>query len=313
MGQTIVVALGGNALIHDNQNGSFDEQLQNAHDVADRLMSAIDDDTRLALAHGNGPQVGNLQLQNDVSGDRVRELPLFGSNAASQGLIGSMLGLAFNNLFLRKDMPRRAVPMLTPVIVETEELSDPTKPIGPFYTAKEAQRQETDKIVFHEDAGRGWRRVVPSPEPDTVALTDEIVEIIDNGDVPIVTGGGGLPILETDVGEFEYVDAVVDKDLAAAQLADQIDADRLVILTDVEHVLLNYGTDDETALREIDSEKAREYLDDGHFERGSMYEKVQAACNFVENGSNRNATITSLERSTEAIEGTGGTQIAVKK
>lgn len=312
MDETILVALGGNALIRDNQKGSFDEQLQNAHDVARRLVDVIGDETRLVLAHGNGPQVGNLLLQNDTSEERVRELPLFGCNAASQGLIGSILSLGFNNLFSRENLSRRAVPMLTPVVVESEEIANPTKPIGSFYSIEEAEEQEKDGVAFKEDAGRGWRRIVPSPPPESVSLTDQIFQILDNGNVPIVTGGGGLPVIENEAGEHEYVDAVVDKDLAAGHLADQINADRFVILTDVEHVLLNYGTENESVLQQLDPESADKYLSEGHFKRGSMYEKVQAASAFVESNPDRHATITSLDLCAEGLRGNRGTQFETK-
>jgi carbamate kinase len=307
MNETILVALGGNALIRDGQTGSFDEQLRNAHDVAERLVAALGRETQLVVAHGNGPQVGNLLSQNDVSDERIRQLPLFGCNAASQGLVGALLGLALNNEFARQSRSRRAVPMLTPVVVTANAPINPTKPIGPFYDAEEATQRETAEKAFREDAGRGWRRVVPSPEPERVASADQIRDVVDNGNVPVAVGGGGLPVLDT--GEnFDYVNAVVDKDLAAARLAQQLEADRLVILTDVEHVMLEYGTEDETAVETLDASTARQHLVDGQFERGSMYEKVKAACQFVESDPDRRATITSLDRCDDALDGTGGTQ-----
>lgn len=307
MTETVLVALGGNALVPPDEEGSFDQQVENACGIADTVATSVADGTRVVITHGNGPQVGNVMLQNDTDRTDAQRMPLFACGAASQGIIGAALSLAFESAFQRESLDSIAVPMLTPVLVSDADCREATKPVGPFYSEAEAkQRQDREGGVFREDAGRGWRRVVPSPDPEHIRCSEQVRHALREGNVPIAAGGGGLPVTSCD-GRYEYVDGVVDKDLAAAQLASQLDVDRLVILTDVSHVYLNYDEPDETQLTRVDRATARRYQEAGHFERGSMYEKIEAVCRFLESGGTE-AVIASLDDVGDALDGKAGTR-----
>ena len=305
MTETILVALGGNALVRPAEDGTFDQQVSNARGVANAVADAVADGATVALSHGNGPQVGNVLLQNEAAD--AQRMPLFACGAQSQGLVGAALSVALDSAFRRRGLDRCAVPLLTSVLVSGDG-GEATKPVGPFYSEEEARRkQRREDVEFTEDSGRGWRRVVPSPDPETVRCADQVQRLLDRGDVPIAAGGGGLPVRPTDDG-FEYVDGVVDKDLSAALLAAELDVDRLVILTDVSHVYLNYGTDAEERLDRVDATTARAYQAEGHFERGSMYEKVEAACRFLDSDGGTEAVIASLDDVRAALDGRAGTR-----
>ncbi len=307
MGERVVLALGGNALVRPSESRTFDQQLRNAREIAEQIAAEREAGTEIILAHGNGPQVGDCMLRNDAA-DSTAELPLFALGAESQGFIGATLLLAFEHSFRERGLDCHAVPLLTPVVVSADHCKEPIKPVGPFYSEHEARdRQQSGEGTFVEDAGRGWRRVVPSPDPERVPIAGQIERIAESGNVPIAVGGGGLPVVPSDDG-LDHVDGVIDKDLAAAQLATQLNADQFIILTDVSHVALNFGTPEERALESVDCETARRYQTQGHFQRGSMYEKVEAVCRFVESGSGTRATITSLNHCAEALSGTAGTQ-----
>lgn len=301
MTETVLVALGGNALVGQTESGQFDQQVANASGIAAAVADMVSSGTRVVVTHGNGPQVGNVMLQNDA--EAGQSMPLFACGAESQGLVGAALALAFENAFRRADLDTRIVPMLTPVVVDETDLDDATKPVGPFYSEAQARRRDGE---FREDAGRGWRRVVPSPDPVAVRNAEHVTDILDRADVPIAAGGGGLPIVPGQDG-FEYVDGVVDKDLAAAMLAVETGVDRLVILTDVAEVYLDYGGPDERALEEVDLATARDYQAAGHFERGSMYEKVEAICRFLEATEDGEGIIASLDDVEAALAGRAGT------
>jgi len=308
MSETVVIALGGNALVKPDQSGQFDEQIQSATKTANCIAKILRRGKQVVLTHGNGPQVGNILLQNDCKTDDAQRMPLFGCSAESQGLIGAALAVALNRAFQQRNIDQRSVPILTPVDVDRSDDIEPTKPVGPFYTKSKAKELESKTgHPFVEDAGRGWRRVVPSPEPEKIHGTDHIRSIAATGDVPIAAGGGGLPIMGTNSGRTEYVDGVVDKDIAAAQLGIQLECDHLIILTDVPYVLLDYGSPDERPIKDVEVETARKYQQEGHFKRGSMYEKVEAACRFIESGVGSSATITSLSDCEQAVDGTVGT------
>lgn len=309
MPETTLIALGGNALVRPDDDGTFDQQVANARDIAEYIADATASGTRIVLSHGNGPQVGNSLLRNDSSPDDAQEMPLFACGAESQGLIGAVLSLALDSAFRRHASDACAVPLLTPVVVDGDETEEPTKPVGPFYSEAEAKRRgSADGASYREDAGRGWRRVVPSPEPQEIRCVRQVQQILASGNVPIVAGGGGLPITGNGDGGFRYVNGVVDKDLAAAHLATQLRVDRLVILTDVSHVWLHYGEPEQERLDCIDCATAREYQAAGHFGRGSMYEKVEAVCRYLEATAGTEAVIASLDEFRAAIEGETGTR-----
>jgi len=307
MTETVLVALGGNALVRPDEDGRFEQQVENASGIADTVARAVDGGTGVVVTHGNGPQVGNVLLQNDAEVAGAQRMPLFACGAASQGIIGAALSLAFENAFRRIGVDAAAVPMLTPVLVSDSDIGEATKPVGPFYSESEARRrQHHEETVFKEDAGRGWRRVVPSPDPERIRCTDHVRHALERGNVPIAAGGGGLPLTDGEDG-YEFVNAVVDKDLATARLAGQLGVDRLVILTDVSHVYLNYGTPDQKRLTEVTQQTARRYQSEGHFERGSMYEKIEAVCRFLETGGSE-AVIASLDDVEKALHGDAGTR-----
>ncbi len=307
MGERIVLALGGNALVRPSEPRTFDQQLSNAREIAEQIAAEREAGTEVVLVHGNGPQVGDCMLRNDAT-ESAPDLPLFALGAESQGFIGATLLLALEQSFRERSLDSHAVPLLTPIVVSADRCEEPTKPVGPFYSEQEAsERQQAGDGTFVEDAGRGWRRVVPSPDPEHIPVARQIERIAESGDVPIAAGGGGLPVVSGEDG-LNHVDGVVDKDLAAAQLATQLNADRFIILTDVSHVALHYGTPDERALESVDCATARRYQTQGHFQRGSMYEKVEAVCRYLESGSGTRATITGLDRCAEALTGTAGTQ-----
>jgi carbamate kinase len=308
MSETVLVALGGNALVRPDDAGTFDQQVANAREIADYVAGAVESDMRVVLSHGNGPQVGNILMQNEGADADAQEMPLFACGAQSQGLVGAALSLALDSAFRRQNSDRCAVPILTPVVVDGDDVEEATKPVGPFYSEADAlARQETDGTVFREDSGRGWRRVVPSPEPEEIRCTTQVEQILASENVPIAAGGGGLPITLDDDG-YRYVNGVVDKDLAAGQLASELGVDRFVILTDVSHVWLDFDTPRAKKLEQVSRSTAREYQAAGHFGRGSMYEKVEAVCRFLEATAETEAVIASLDESHAAIEGDAGTR-----
>ena len=307
MSERIVLAIGGNALLTASDAQTFDQQLDNARRIADQVVDVVAEGTEVVITHGNGPQVGHGLLRNETASDDTSRLPLFALGAESQGFIGAVLLLALEEQLADCELEAHAIPILTSIIVDEESAIEPTKPVGPFYTECETvERRRRDDETYVKDAGRGWRRVVPSPEPVAVPQAGSIERIVETGDIPITLGGGGLPVASDSAG-YQYINGVVDKDLAASQLATQLGADRLVILTDVPYVALNYATPKETTIEVVDYETARKYQADGHFHRGSMYEKVEAVCRFLESGVGTEATITSLNRCRAGLAGTTGT------
>ena len=311
MTERTVLALGGNALLKPEQTGTFQQQLDNARKSIQAIDGLLRNGQEVVLTHGNGPQVGNILNENRSTEEATPPMPLFACGAQSQGLIGFMLQIAFEQEFHGRDSDRSCVPIVTPVAVDgdSDAFENPTKPVGPFYSEEEAKTMiENEGASMIEDAGRGWRRVVPSPEPGEIYGVDTVHSILENQNIPVVAGGGGIPITVTGDDGPTGANAVVDKDLTGATLADQIDAQTYVILTDVSHVALNYGEPDQVDLEKISVDEARKYQDK-HFERGSMYEKIEAACHFVEGHSDRRAVITSLQNATEAVTEDVGTTI----
>ncbi len=311
MVQTVVVALGGNAILQSGQRGTYQEQLTNVRASANSIADLVEANYRVVITHGNGPQVGNIMLQNEEAKHLTPPMPLFACGAQTQGLIGFMLQTALDASLSTRGLRHKCISLVTPVLVDCEDPSfkQPSKPIGPFYTealAHKLMKEQAFKMV--EDAGRGWRRVVPSPEPRRIIGIKAIQVLLDSGYIPVTAGGGGIPVYESEKKGLVGVEAVVDKDLAAACLATQLDADILLILTDVPNVALNYGQRNQVNLKSLTVQEAREYQRQGHFQAGSMGPKVEAACRFVESRPGKRAAITSLDRALEALEKTGGTQ-----
>ena len=310
--EVIVIALGGNAILQPGQNGTYEEQVGNVRLTSEQLVQMVESGKyRIVVTHGNGPQVGNILLQNETAKDVAATMPLHVCGAESQGLIGYMMQQTLHNLLAEKgrgDVP--VVTLITQVVVNKDDpaFANPTKPVGPFYSEDEAKRLESDKgYNVREDAGRGWRRVVPSPDPMEISEKEAIRQLIAARSIVIASGGGGIPVIRDD-GKLKGVDAVIDKDLAGERLANDVEASIFMVLTDVDQVKLDYKTPEEKGLDTITVDEAKRYHAEGHFAKGSMEPKVRAAIRFIEAGGER-AIITSLGRAIDALAGRAGTTI----
>lgn len=288
MKKLAVVAFGGNALIRAGQKGTIDEQEHNVYQTCESLLELIKKDYNIVITHGNGPQVGNILLQN-IAGARlfgVPEMPLDICGAYSQGLIGYMIEQQLRNVLEKNGLERDVITIVTEVLVDKDDpaFQKPTKPVGPFYSKEEADKMAADShAVFAPDsAGRGWRKVVASPKPMLIGNRKSIEKLAREGQIVIAVGGGGIPVFYVEPNKLQGIDAVIDKDLASSLLATQINADEFYILTDVDKVFINFKKPDEKALDVITLEEAKKYRDDGHFAAGSMGPKVNASIQFVE-------------------------------
>lgn len=309
----IVVALGGNALLRKDQRGGFQEQYGNVRNTCRHLADLIEEGYKLVITHGNGPQVGATLLRHEA-GEKVYGIPAFPMSvcgAETQGFIGYMIQQALRNELKTRGVDKYVVTVITRVIVDRGDpaFKTPTKPIGPFYTREEAERvkREHPDYVFVEDSGRGWRRVVPSPDPKIIAERHAIKTLVKEGFVVVASGGGGIPIVEED-GVASGVDAVIDKDLAGERLATLIGASRFVILTDVDAAYLNYGGPNQRRLGYVSVEEMERYYREGHFKPGSMGPKALAAIRFVRNGGDE-AAIGALSQTLQVIKGEAGTHV----
>jgi carbamate kinase len=309
MRDKIVVALGGNALGKTPQ-----EQINLVKNTAKPIVDLIQHGHQVTLAHGNGPQVGMINLAMDTASKTAAstpEMPFPECGAMSQGYIGYHLQNAIREEMLGRNISKPVATVVTQVIVDKndEAFVKPTKPIGAFYTEEEAQELITEKgFDMVEDAGRGYRRVVPSPLPIDVAEKEVVKTLVDNDCIVITVGGGGIPVVK-DGNKLIGVPAVIDKDFASSKIAEILDADYLIILTAVEKVAINFGTKNEKWLDKLTLEEAQQYIDEGHFAPGSMLPKVKAAMMFASSKKGRKALITSLEKAEEGIEGKTGTLI----
>jgi carbamate kinase len=310
--KTVVVALGGNAILQPGQKGTFEEQMLNVHVTCEQLAHMVESGKyRVVVTHCNGPHVGNLLLQNEAGKDVAAAMPLFVCGAESQGLIGLMIQQNLGNLLAAQgkgDIPVATI--VTQVVVDKKDpaFANPTKPVGPFYSEKEAKALESDKgYNVREDAGRGWRRVVPSPDPIEIYEKAAIRQLVEGRAIVIASGGGGIPVIREN-GKLVGVDAVIDKDLAGERLAVDVGASIFMVLTDVDSVRLNYKTPQEKKLSKITVDEAKQYSKEGHFAKGSMDPKVRAAIRFIEAGGEK-AIITSLDQAVAALEGKAGTTI----
>ena len=307
----IVIALGGNAL-----GKTPEEQKARIDQVSGALVGLIEKGYEIIVTHGNGPQVGMIQSAFDSGAradTRIPAMPLAECTAMSEGYIGYHLQAGLLRELRRRGMPWEVATLVTQVEVDPkdEAFQNPTKPIGAFYTAQEAERlkQKDPDTVFAPDAGRGYRRVVASPKPRHIVEIRSIKNLLDNEFVVIACGGGGIPVVRRGDGDFVGVEAVIDKDLAAERLAEEIKADRLFILTAVDRVALHYGTSEEKQLSSMTVEQAMRYCEEGHFAPGSMLPKVQAAIAFAQSAPGREAIICSLENAPLALDGRSGTVI----
>ena len=307
----IVIALGGNAL-----GNSQEEQLRLLEGVAKIIVSLVKDGNKIVLTHGNGPQVGQIFLAMDYSSHgevKTPSMPFPECGSMSQGYIGYQMQQCIQDELEREGIKKDCATLITQVLVDPEDsaFDNPTKPIGKFYSKEEADEISKEKgYVFVEDAGRGYRRVVPSPIPKDIIEKKVIKQLVDNDNIVICAGGGGIPVIKTDrIKLLEGVEAVIDKDRTAALLARELDADILLILTAVDKVYINYNKDNQTALDEMSIDEAKKYIEKGEFAKGSMLPKIEACLEFVDGNSSKKAIIGSLEKAYEAINGISGTII----
>ncbi len=307
-----MIALGGNAIKQPHEKGTYKEQMANVETASSQIAEIARRGYEIAITHGNGPQVGNLAIQQEQGAHMVPAQPLFILGSMTQGQIGYMMQQSLQNQLANDG--KQVATVVTQVIVSTDDpdFQDPTKPVGPYYTEETAKKLagENDWIVkqVRPNGAESWRRVVPSPTPLGIAEAVIIKRMVESGAIVIASGGGGIPVYRNKKGKLQGVDAVIDKDRAGAKLAEEVGADIFLILTDVEHALLNFGTDHEKPVGKITVDQAKKYLSEGHFKAGSMGPKVEAALGFVERGGDH-AIITSLDKAVDAIEGRTGTHI----
>jgi carbamate kinase len=314
MRKLAVVAFGGNALLQSGQKGTIGEQEQNAYETSEKLLVLIQEKNyHLVITHGNGPQVGNLLL-NNTAGNKLYglpEMPLDICVAYSQGFIGYIIEQQLRNVLMANDLDRDIITIITQVLVNKDDpaFQNPTKPIGPYYTKEEADaiQKETGSVFAADPRGRGWRKVVASPRPLVINNKISIEKIARQGTIVVAVGGGGIPVFYVEENKLQGIDAVIDKDLASALLAAQINADKFFILTDVPKVCINYNTPQEKALDRMNIYEAKKYLAEGHFAEGSMAPKIRAAIYFVEH-SGKDAIIT---KTTKLGVDNGGTRIVI--
>ena len=308
--KTVVVALGGNAILQPGQVGTFEEQLFNVDGAMRRIAELVESGWHVVLTHGNGPQVGNLLIQNALAAKTVAPMPMDVCGAMSQGQIGYMLEQTLRNHLRMRRLDVPVVTVLTQVAVSATDkaFANPSKPVGPFYSEAEAKKMMLEEgLAMREDAGRGWRRVVPSPEPVEIVPREAIVDMVRDGICVICAGGGGVPVVRGKGGALSGIDAVIDKDLAAALLAKEVAADALLILTDVPQAYIHYKTPEQRALGTVTLAQMRAYAAEGHFKAGSMGPKVAACMHFVAGGGT--AVIGSLREVVQAMAGEAGTRI----
>lgn len=304
----VVLALGGNAL-----GNSPEEQIKAVRKTAVSIVDLVEDGNEVIVCHGNGPQVGMINLAMETahnSNPQISNMPFAECVAMSQGYIGYHLQKAIKNELSKRNMKNAVSTIITQVKVDKndEAFANPTKPVGLFYSKEESEKLAAESgYTFKEDANRGYRRVVPSPKPIDIIEKEEINTLIKEDFIVIAGGGGGIPVVEND-GQLEGIGAVIDKDFTSEKLAEISDADLLIILTAVEKVCINYGTENEEGLDELNLSRAQKLIEERQFAEGSMLPKVKACLSFVQSGECKTALITSLEKAKEGINGLTGTR-----
>jgi len=307
----VVVALGGNALQEAGKPATAEEQLKVVNKTAEYLAEMSIRGYEMAVVHGNGPQVGRILLASETAAGVTPAMPFDVCGAMSQGYIGYHIQQGLREALKKRGRNIPVVTLVTQVVVDKDDpgFKNPTKPIGAFYTEEDAKRLQAEKgYVMKEDAGRGWRRVVASPMPRKIVELSAVKTLWDTT-IVITSGGGGIPVIEKEDGSLSGIAAVIDKDLAAERLAEDINADILMILTEVEKVSINFRKPDQKDLSVMTSAEAEQYIKEGHFAPGSMLPKIQAAVMFVKSNPGGKAIITSLYRAVDALEGKAGTVI----
>lgn len=308
----IVIALGGNALQEAGKPATAEAQLEVVEKTAEYIADIIEAGYKVVVAHGNGPQVGRIVLQNEYAVPVTPAMPFDVCGAMSQGYIGYHIQQGLTKVLRSRGNKAEVATVVTQVLVDQNDpkFLNPSKPIGPFYTEEEAKAIAAEKgYVMKEDAGRGWRRVVASPVPVAIEELNAVKCLVDNGFITVTVGGGGIPVIRNERGMLEGTAAVIDKDLASEKLAEDLDADALVILTAVEKVSINFKKPDQKDLETLSVDEAKQYIAEGHFAPGSMLPKIEAAVKFVESKPGRVSIITSLDKAVEALEGKAGTTV----
>ncbi len=312
----VVVALGGNALQEPGSPSTAEAQLAVVQKTCGYLEKIHAEGYEMGIVHGNGPQVGRLALSLEVAETTNKDLPAMPfdvCNAMTQGYIGYQIQQSLNEAIRQKNRSIPVVTLVTQVVVDANDaaFNNPTKPIGPFYTEEEAEKIRKEKgFTVKEDAGRGWRRMIASPEPKRIVEIDSIKQLW-GSNIVILAGGGGIPVVENSDGSLSGIAAVIDKDLSAGCFAEAIEADVFLILTGVERVCLNYGKENQKELSKITVAEAKEYIEQGHFPPGSMLPKIMAGINFASKFPGKKAIITSLYRAIDSLEGKTGTEITL--
>lgn len=307
--ERIVIAFGGNALLRSGDKATYEIQLKRATDAFEKLTNIIQNN-EVVISHGNGPQVGGILLQNEASKNITPSLPLHSCGAMSQGLIGEILLNAYDSVRARIGFEKNASVIVTRTLVDKNDpaFTNPSKPIGPFYKKEEAEElARANGWIVREEKGKGYRRIVASPQPLEIVERPAIISLLMSGLLPIASGGGGIPVVKSDHG-YSGADAVIDKDLASSFLAITLKAQRFVILTDVENVILDFGTSHEKKLCKLSAGELEKYYKEGHFPGGSMGPKVRAVVEFVKK-TGGHASIGSLDYAEDVVSEKSGTQV----
>lgn len=306
--ERIVIAFGGNALLRKGDDPTFETQLARAEE-AFRKLAGIIEGNEVVISHGNGPQVGSILLQNESAANTVKPMPLHACGAMSQGLIGEILANAWDSVRFELGISKEPAVLMTRSVLDKNDPAflNPTKPIGPYYSREEAQRLIRKGWKIREEPGKGFRRIVPSPTPIDIVERNSIISILREGALPIASGGGGVPVIRTVKG-YTGVDAVIDKDLASSILATILEADKFVIMTDVDSAILNFGKPNAVKIGKVSLNDLMKYSDAGHFASGSMGPKVRAAMEFVRKGG-KISVIGSLDNAREVAAGGSGTVV----
>jgi len=311
----IVIALGGNALQANPKDSTAGAQLVTAGQTSETIVDLIEEGHEIIIAHGNGPQVGQLVATYEAAAsinENSPVMPFPECGAMSQGYIGYHLQQSIRAVMRKRGINKEVATVITQVIVDAKDpgFTNPTKPVGSFFTQEQANKLMTEKgYTMKEDSNRGWRRVVASPLPIDIVEEPIIMSLVEGGHIVITVGGGGIPVIDTGNGNLKGVPAVIDKDFASCKIAELINADLLVVLTAVKQVAINFGKPNQKNLSKITVDEAKKYIEEGQFAPGSMLPKIKAALIFVEAKEGRKAIITSLEKAKEAINGVAGTVI----
>jgi len=309
MKKLAVVAIGGNAVNRPGEKPTAENMLSAIEEAMGYLVDMLDE-YDIVITHGNGPQVGNILIQQEMAKEVIPPFPIDVNDAQTQGSLGYMIVQALRNRLAERGLNREVAALITQIVVDKndEAFKKPSKPVGPFYTEEEARKLMMEKgWIMKEDAGRGWRRVVPSPKPLDIVEKEIIQMLLRNDVIVVAAGGGGIPVVREN-GKLKGIEAVIDKDRASALLAIEINADELIILTGVEKVALNYGKPNQTFVDTLIVDDAMKYLKEGHFPAGSMGPKIEAAIDFV-SATNKTCLITDMRKLREALSGKTGTRI----